>query len=93
MTQPLTHNRARRSIWHAALIFSALSWLAIGAVSSSVVFAQGDKRAIEQEQPFKNVSVFHDEVRGVTCWVFHYDVMQYSVGGISCLPDNQIGGK
>lgn len=86
MKQPLTHNRARRSIWHAALIFSALSWLAIGALSSSVS-AQGDKRAM-----IFNfwVETYHDDDKAVTCWLAQGN---NSSVGISCLPDNQIGGK
>lgn len=34
-----------------------------------------------------DVRVFHDDVRRVTCWNY----VGINKGGISCLPDNQIG--
>jgi hypothetical protein len=35
------------------------------------------------------VSVWHDDARGVTCWI--YSITQQ--GGISCLPDSQLERK
>ena len=38
---------------------------------------------------FANISIYHDEERSVTCWI--YD--GYYAGGISCIPDDQLGGR
>jgi hypothetical protein len=35
------------------------------------------------------ISVVHDNIRDVTCWVWSVDRQ----GGISCLPDRELGGK
>lgn len=37
--------------------------------------------------PQRNIVVWHDDERAVTCWVF-YDGAR---GGISCLPDSEVG--
>lgn len=72
------------------LITDAISFLAVSAfiigftVFATVATAQGDKRAMQSGLPTM-VEVFHDDERGVTCWV-------YAWKGISCLPDAQIGG-
>jgi hypothetical protein len=34
----------------------------------------------------RSVTVFHDDVRGATCWLYEQGVR----GGISCIPDSQL---
>lgn len=36
-----------------------------------------------------HIKRWHDDVNEVTCWIYTYG----AAGGISCLPDAQIGGK
>ena len=49
------------------------------------------------EQPDPTTWIKHDDRRGVTCYVYFYDIggPAGGVGGISCLPDTalKIGGE
>ncbi|EKT4479440.1 hypothetical protein QEL91_005191 [Pseudomonas putida] len=41
--------------------------------------------ASAEQLPY-GVSVFHDDERGATCWIFD----NFNRGGISCIPDSQL---
>lgn len=54
------------------------------------IIAGCDREFPEQPAPKRygaaHIQVWHDDKRGVTCWLYGP-----SNGGISCLPDGQVG--
>lgn len=73
--------------------------LAAGFIGNKIVEKQDQRAAMppEQRQQLEanehnaynasGIKVFHDDQRNVTCWKY----VEYNRGGLSCLPDSQVG--
>lgn len=63
-------------------ILLAVMMLVLAACSKG---GEVDTATISQEGLADGVSVFHDEERSVTCWIFRGAIEK---GGLSCIPDH-----
>jgi len=48
-----------------------------------------DLVALSSNNIHNSITVYHDDKRGVTCWVYR----GYEEGSISCIPDSQLKDK
>ena len=64
--------------------------VALLSLALSCGVAEGPNPVNRSELGNRNVGVWHDDQRGVTCWIYAGGYAGEHGGGISCLPDAQL---